>query len=204
MLCSCCKTELVLGESRRLESLDEHISNYTPSFKATYYCPNEQCPTKPYNVCWNEWGERYGGLFKDIPWIDGNDGAFGTEGRQSRAEDKHDEDYTWFTFPCWPRKGWKCDVKYTYQANQDGVILKRKRKLQWITARNTYHIPGWHMFRFELLQIYRHWRKRHSEWNKNQLKEIAKMHGFCHDVEWWRKASAFVAKIALKTMKEKK
>jgi hypothetical protein len=211
MKCPACKSDLVEGESLRLQTTSEHVCcpNDEPSLKQSYRCGNQECETRKRGIIWNRDGERYGSDYPNlIAWIDGNDAPFGTWCRKANVEIyKKDENYYLGTIPCRPLKGWKVKVVYSYQSNEDGDILKRRAGLEWLRPLEhgmyAIHIWGIRMLQHSLSDIWRDWRAV----KKNPKNALARIRIEEHlersewrDAKWWQRWSAGVAKIALKTI----
>ena len=204
MKCPCCRSELVEGEMLRLETLEEHVCdpNGEPSLKQSYYCSNPNCPTVPAKIYWNYMGERYNDS-SEVQWIDYNDAPLGSFQRKCNVEIyKKDENHLLCTIPCWPLKGWRVKAIYSYTSNENGDILSRIRKLEWITNEGIIHIWGISMLWYSIREIWRDWKLV----RKNPSNNIAKIHIESYldranypRAQWWRKWSASLAKIALKT-----
>lgn len=189
-----------------LETLEEHVynPNASPSVKQSYVCPNPHCQARR-QVMWNRDGERYG---KACNWIDGNDAPFGTISRRLNVEIyKKDEDYYLDTIPCWPLKGWKVKVVHHNRANDDGKILSRGSSLEWHRPESggvyVIHIWGIRMLKHCLREIWRDWRDARknpkNSYAKRRIEDCLERAKW-DNAEWWRKWSASVARIALKTI----
>ncbi|MCF1193589.1 hypothetical protein LRR18_18540, partial [Mangrovimonas sp. AS39] len=93
----------------------------------------------------------------DIPFIDENDGPFGSISRQINVEvSKKDENHPLFGIET--RWG-HIEVVYSYKSNKDGDILSRKRKYQiWKKDKSgvgyTSYIPGISMLLFVLSDFF--------------------------------------------------
>jgi len=203
-LCPCCKSVLYKSGMKRLETLDEHVSCVEPSLKMSYKCTNDECDAYDYAI-WNEYGEVYYSKKKDVNWIDNNNAPFGTFQRRINVEVyKEDENCHWFTFPCWPMKGWKCRKKYIYTSNEDGDILKRKLTLEWTIPEGNlevYHVWGYKMLIHGIKDSLRLWKDYYPEKGKDinqyplaNLKQRIDRSEW-KNAEWWRKASAYFAKF---------
>jgi hypothetical protein len=195
---------LAAGEQLRLETLAEHVCrpNDEPSLKPSFYCPDTDCQANKLGVVWDEYGDYYGAMQRDIPCIDGLPEAFGSFARQAAIEIcKHDEDYKLCTIPCFPLKGWTVRVKYIYKGNENGEIIQRRRRLEWITPDNTIHIWGLRMLLFCCKKIWKAWRELRrnpsSQWARNELSDKIKWEKWANN-EWWRKCCVVLAKIAIK------
>jgi hypothetical protein len=161
------------------------------------------CQTASFDIFWGEDGVRYGWGDK-ISWINNNDAPFGTIQRQMNVEiEKHDEDYYLFTIPCFPLKGWKYKVEYSYKSDVEGNILSRKRHYKWITSEHTYYMSGFRMLKYSLGNIFRNWRELRKspgkKWCRDNLEDTV-LRSKWHNAEWWRKFAGIAAKFALKTV----
>ena len=208
MLCPVCKTKLAKGPQMRLQTLVEHVCcpNSIPALKDSFLCPNRDCQAFQRKIVWNSDGERYGPYTsKDISWINGNDAPFGSFQRQCNVEVyKKDENRTLFTIPDWkwlPLHGWRCNSKWIYKSNENGDVLSRKMKLEWVTRENVVHMWGMYMMMYSLKQTYKAWKQLGEDstrpWCINELRDTVKRSSW-PKAEWWRKVAAVFAKISLK------
>ena len=187
MRCSICNSKCEINGQAPLETLDEHVTNTKPCMKDKYVCTNPNCIGHASDLCWNFMGEAYFN-YRDrdkLVFIDGMSAAMGTDARQWEAESNRDDTRELFTFPCWPRKGWRLRVCYAKTADKDGNILKKKRYFEWITNENTLHISGWKMIKHCLGQLSRtkSWsRKKYLEELQENIKRME-----WPRAEWWRK-----------------
>ena len=94
MLCPKCKAELVRGENRVFETLDEHVSNPNQESypkRPTWVCKFSYCPCSKEDMFWDEIGALYGGYIKkNISYIDDNHAPFGSIWREINAEKEKD------------------------------------------------------------------------------------------------------------------
>lgn len=187
MRCSICKSECVVNGKALLETLDEHVTCSPVCEKDKYVCSNQDCIGHQYNLCWNFMGDAYYhyGHQEELGFIDNLSGAFGTHSRQWEAEGKTDDDRILFTFPCWPRKGWKLKLRYEKHADQEGNILKRRRYYDWITHENVIHMSGWRMIKYSLGQL-KHLKRFDRGAYLRYLQDNVK-HMERPKAEWWRK-----------------
>jgi len=181
----------------KLQTLCEHVEtpNAEPSLKAEYACSSENCPTHKYKIVWNQDGELYSDVYpfdKGIQFIDNNDAPFGTFQRKMNVEArKKDKNFTLLKF-------WRIriDVKYQYDADENGKILSRKRKYDIYTRAKgggwIHYISGLHMFFWVLKEFYR-FRKYYLEdsdpspWTREQV--LKQYEGYEWDKRWWRRVS---------------
>lgn len=216
MKCSVCRAELVVNGQEYLETSEEHVTCSRVTLKDKYVCSDPNCQTHTVGVCWNSDGEYYSKVFRaELPFIDGLKGAIGSFERKMEVElYKHDEDkaiwvcgtgrFAWLkwlywlvrAFPCWPKNGWVLWEKCGYSGNEDGQILKRWRKYEWVRDDCTVYLPGLRMLVFCLKRI---WRSRHCKtpWEIRELQDNIR-HSQWPNPAWWRKASAFISKRILK------
>jgi hypothetical protein len=207
MKCPYCYTELVNDKPRRLETLGEHVCCATEiSEKPSFICPSLACPTRNL-VCWDEEGSLYViGDYKkyhaaNIKWIGGNDAPLPSYQRQINVElSKHDEDFLLLTV-----RGWKCYIRWNYDADELGNIISKRMKVEWVTPEGYVYISGLRMFNFCMRrlikyrwQLYQGRYVGHSEWAYRQLQReteapIGK--------QWWRIANQQVARWLLKRIK---
>lgn len=211
MKCPCCKEELKAGILKKLETLMEHVfdtNSEDVSYKASFDCHNKDCQAMQAGCFWDEDGALYCDKFLDsskVKWINDNNGAFGSFERQLNVEcRKHDEDRLFFTIPCWPLKNWKVFINYEYKSNEEGDIVSRKRKYQFVNSEGFVHIWGIKMLLFCCKKDYRSYKELktnpESNWAKNDLICETECNGI-HNPEWWRKGSAIFAKILLRLLK---
>lgn len=214
MKCPICKSELVKWVSMPLQSFDEHICSpdKTPTLKQSYCCSSFVCPSFVENtinpiIVWTIDGEMFCMDYhkaRNLKFIDNNNAPFGTYQRKINVEIyKKDENKLLFTFPCYPLKGWKVYSKWYYKSNEDGKILQRKLSFEIFTNKGVYYINGLRMLKFSLSRIYNYWKdakkSKKNDWNIHNLQEKAKMNSSMRN-EWWRKVSAFAARLALKNL----
>lgn len=195
IFCPSCRADLFVTGQERLETLEEHVCNPNgiPSMKNTRECINPRCPTRGV-VFWSEDGEmfvedydKYSQL-KKLLFIDGNSGPFGTPHRKLLAENKEDENY-----PLFELFGWMFKVVFSYQADDDGKILKRRRRLEiWRRERHGYtlYVSGIRMFIFSIRQFHGHLGglKDGCPWKLHELRRDL-LPEACARSEWWRIAA---------------
>lgn len=198
-LCPSCKKELSWGGSLSYQTLSEHVSNpnYDPLPRSFYYCNNILCDanspeeikkrlvitektvrTEPNDVTvfWDEYGDSYGCFGSDIKFIDGNSSPFGSESRRQHIEiRKRDEN-----FKITEIFGWRFNAEYSYKADTDGNILKRKMRITvWKKDKNgmghIQFISGWRMFKFLMKKFnrnYPNFKKNDSIYSRRELMEL--------------------------------
>jgi uncharacterized protein YbaR (Trm112 family) len=189
--CPICKTSLVITDKKRLESLEEHVFNIPPTLKDAYTCPNTACIAFLDNLIWNENGEFYcDNIQKKYPFIDNNNAPFGSWGRKANVEIyKHDEDFYLFHI-----KNTGIKIIYKYTADKDGIILKRKRKLEFI-YNNTIYISGISMLYFILSAFYIDKEDYKNMPSSYTLKNLnAHYEAPSWDNRWWRKVALWYVK----------
>ena len=155
--CPVCYENLIVTGQARLETLDEHISNPngTPLMKDKYECVNVDCLAFIHKAFWNEDGEYYIRDFKaKIDFIANNNAPFGSFQRQMNVEIyKKDENYVLLNLYYF-----KIKVVFQYTSNENGTILKRKRKFVVLKRDNRlggwiHWMSPWRMFFFHLSQF---------------------------------------------------
>lgn len=129
MRCPACKSELIVGGQKHLETSEEHVMCIEPSLKDFYVCSNTNCDCNKLHVVWDQWGDYYSGSnwkqAKDIKFIGNNYGAFDSFARQLQVEIYKDDEN--FYFPS--IFGWQIQVKYIYKSNECGDILSKRPSL---------------------------------------------------------------------------
>ena len=200
MLCPICRTELIVTGQERLETLSEHVCdpNGEPSLKDKYECPNRECVAFG-ELCWNDWGERYGGGFNfpEELFIYKNDAPFGSFQRKANVEiGKHDEDHPLFGLET--RWG-LIRVVYKYTSNTDGDILSRKRTYEiWSKDRGGIgyyvHPLGIHMLIFCIKDFHR--KLKQGRLDKEDL------YPRVWDKRWWKKLSCWYSRMFLRTFRK--
>ena len=214
MRCPVCRCELVEYKMLPLQTADEHIMGCeNPSLKMAYCCPNtKNCACtfadgKPV-VYWNEDGELYGNAM-GLPAIDNNNAPFGSFQRKINVEVyKKDENKLILALPfCFPSvlSGMNIFTHWHYKANEEGEILQRRLRFDYITKYGVYHNWGPHMLSYCLRHTFRDWREAkkdpHNKWTINSLKQTVRQKSWQHK-EWWRKVNIFFAEKALKNLGE--
>jgi len=193
MNCPICKTELVVVGRKFLETLEEHVSCVDATEKNAYGCPNKLCDANKDECIWDEDGAYYSSKIsgKKYPFIDGNNGPFGSNARQCFVEIyKTDENFTLCEI-----FGFKVEVKFNYKADMDGKILKRTwRFVYWVRQKGglsyTSYIPGIHMFWYIIKSIWR--RKLYSVTNPTLFLEEIEPRSW--DKRWWSLSSRWIMK----------
>ena len=134
-LCPVCKSHVVIGEMRRLETLGEHAMDpkAEPCLKPEYKCSNKKCITHKYEIIWDYYGGLYVGKYKgydEVKYISDNDAPFGSSQRKSNVEifKKGLKDIK-YLHPVLTL--WICQlyIEYHYESNKNGEILKMWRTL---------------------------------------------------------------------------
>lgn len=171
----------------------EHVTGVqTPSLKNIFQCLTPYCPAIQRDLMWDDYGGLYANShLGELPFIDGNNAPFGTFQRKCYIEVyKHDEDFYIFSIG---NTGLK--VSYSYKGNEDGEILGRKWKLDWIW-KGCYYISGIKML-FHTLSMFHNTKNQFIE-NKTPFWHN-KLMGFCNtpkwDKRWWKKLSSLYVKL---------
>ncbi len=196
MKCPICRGLLEVTGQERLETLDEHVCNPNGeiSMKDVYQCVNKDCIAKHDGLVWNSEGDLYSYNVKghkEYPFIDNNDGPFGSYMRKARVEIyKKDENFYLFK-----SKKFDIEVKWIYKSDDDGNILS-KRPSFWMwksdkrgIGKTSWDFP-WSSF-FYKLKTFKH-QRRFSK--NNDLKEFFFPNNWNKD-HFWVKLSASYLKI---------
>lgn len=143
MLCPVCKEELIIIGRRRMETLDEHVSdpNQKTPYKNAYGCINDGCEAHD-KIFWSYNGELYSykGVYykelKNMAFIDGNDAPFNTFQRSWNAKKKHEENYKYV----FENLLGFISLKVVPQCEADdyGNIVSEKRVYYWYAKRDGY------------------------------------------------------------------
>ena len=216
LLCPVCRRKIVPFKQLKLETLEEHASdpNGTPTLKWGYWCPDESCATRVFDIFWNDIGELYTQgcapyLTKEkkasIPFIDNNDAPFGSFERKQNVEiSKKDENKILFVFPkFFPSilSEMKVEGRYYYNADFDGNILKRRIKFKYITKEGIIHQWGMKMLIYCIKNNFRAWRELRQNPNafahRRELRHSVESAKW-QNAEWWRKVSAKIAALLLR------
>ena len=206
MRCPCCRTELIVKQQMRLQTLDEHVCNPNgePSLKNAYECSNKDCPSVPPALVWDEFGDLYvtGENFcasKDIPFINNNNAPFGSFTRKWNVE-RDDIRSKPFVIPCWPLKDWNVHFCCHRLADEDGNVIAKRHYLMWIRPNGCLHTWGIRMLIFCLRETLRNWKELRKNptniWSKKQLQTSVEQSHWAQ-AEWWRKINAKVAQFVL-------
>jgi hypothetical protein len=197
-LCPACKKKLLWGGSLSYQTLPEHVSNpnYDPPPRSFYYCDNILCDanasqeinkrcvitektvrTEPNNIImfWDEYGDLYGGFRSNIKFIGENNSPFGSDARRQNIEiRKRDENFKIIEI-----FGWRFNSEYSYKADTDGNILKRKMRITiWKKDKNggyIHFISGWRMFMFLMKMFkknYSNFKTNNSTYSRGKLMEL--------------------------------
>jgi len=192
MRCPACKSELIVGGQKHLETVGEHAFCQEPSLKNFYLCSNPDCNCSKLKVMWDEWGGYYTGKnWKDaqnIQFIDNNNGAFGSVERESQVTIYKKDENKKIKLPF----NWIAEIEYKYTADQDGNVLTKKPTLQlWKPEHDGMHshyITGISMLVFMLKE---HYNKFHSRTDKKDYEWPPSY--FKND--WWRWIVPFLLRI---------
>lgn len=200
--CPFCMTLLVVAGQERLETLDEHIFQCEPSLKDKYICPAQKCPTYRI-ICWNEDGEMYTDgegaernenykKMKKIEFIDKNSGPFGSFQRKCNVEIyKKDENYSFKIGK------FKFEIVFCYQSDEDGRILKRRRRLDiWIKEKDGGYVlyqSGIGMLKFRIKQFH-----KYRNFFPQKIAEEIDTTNWKNKGDWWRVAGCWYARVFTK------
>lgn len=123
MRCSICQSPLVAGGCFKREDACSMV--YT-DFK--YTCPNHPL------IFFGSDGEIFSDEYNQYPYINGLRSAFGSFARRVEVEiHKHDEEKFYHL-----TKRWTLLIYYDYKSNENGDILKRKRRFRFLKD-HCYH-----------------------------------------------------------------
>lgn len=219
MKCPSCLHDLIPGEMQKAETFAEHVGNPygVITKKPTIICQNENCQVHKDGVFWlNEEftpGEGpYHTIYKhDYDWYNGNYGPIPSLHRKINVEIyNHGQKDTILLFTL---KKWKIYLKYYYQADKMGNVLKISRKLNIIQPDDIFWINPFNMIKYCLKIFYgkrkdfiKNPSKRYAEQLLDQYKDIEMKFDNC---EWWRKfvywyLNIFHSKLKVKLQKEVK
>lgn len=192
MKCPICGSELVEGPGRKFETLSDHISDPTGSvrpLRKTFEChgiihldsKNEDlgCPMGGSGF-WDDYGEFYSqtdySLYKKIKKLCNKEmtEALGSHARKSHTEIyKHDEEFVFFRI-----FKYKWLVKFNYESDMDGNIIKRRPYIQRLKKDDTtwvYDSPWWKSF-ISSVKSFHELKERYNENPNNKwiVEEIKK------------------------------
>lgn len=199
MLCPACRTRLIVTGQARLETLSEHVCdpNGTPSMKDKYECPNVTCATQGQD-CWDEWGGHYCEDFrKKTKFIEDNAGPFGSIERKINVEVyKKDENFDLLKLG-----RFRFHLKYNYEANEDGQVLSRKRKVEmWVKDKDgigeVLYISGLRMFFHRIGEFHRALKRSDAM----KLSELTDKDNWRNQRQWWRVLSCFYARTIVRML----
>jgi hypothetical protein len=170
--------------------------------KTTLHCTNNLCWCK-LHVAWTLDGDIFmkdGASYtqrQEQKFIDDNDAPFGSFQRKCNIEIyKKDENYQLLKF-----SKWKVNVIFLYTADEDGKILKRKRKLEIWKKYGEFGYTMWtnpfKMIMFSISQ-YRKKREGYFTYTYCDLDEYRKPIEEWKKKEWWRRVSHFLCSTHLK------
>lgn len=155
MKCSHCKSELIVKEQLRLESLIEHIECREASLKDAYSCSNKDCLLHQNNCVWDEEGEFYGGdngFFYDLK--DDKYSAIGSFAKKMEIEIyKKGLKSEIYLHPIFMLYFFKPYILINYKGNEEGEVLSKSYSLR-ILKKNSQHeyVIGanfcWHTWSF--------------------------------------------------------
>jgi len=125
MKCCFCNKELVPGEQKEFETLEDHVSDPNATsypLRNTFVCPYAGCTSNVnYVGFWDDYGDFYSKEFIDM----GSHVAMDSWAMKASIElYKTDENFTFY-------KGlkYRLGINYQYTANTRGEVLTRKPKL---------------------------------------------------------------------------
>ena len=208
MICPICSSELILGPgTKRYETLAEHVQdpNAPSSAKEYFICSNSDCISISKKWFWDHMGDFYGShgyeLQNIVLFYHGITAARQSPARRIHIEvSKEDENFTLLHLGFF-----KVRVKYSYTADEDGNILKRKPRIEmWRRWKKGWinYIPGIKMFFFCLRQIKQlSMRLRENSSNEYVKMEFLREFNLDQDKRWWKKLYKFVIKIKYKKTK---
>lgn len=137
MRCSICKTELVRGEDKVYETLEDHVSDPNQEdlpLRATYVCPNMVCDHG--DSFWGPDGEFFTSMrlkdYDKLPFIQGNSGAFGSLWRKMNAEQSGGEkEHEFKLWKFWLR------LRFNYFCDEEGDTIVRTPRLElWVKEKD--------------------------------------------------------------------
>lgn len=152
MNCPHCKTELIVKEQLRLETLIEHVECREASLKDAYSCPNEDCDCFKEKVVWNSDGDCYGSykIIKSFP--NEMSSAINSLARQADIEIYKKGVKKETQLPAWLCLGYLTPViKHKYKSNYYGEVLSKRYELFFLKEEDgatILVIPFWSTFIF--------------------------------------------------------
>ena len=205
MRCSICKTELVPGEKKKYETLSDHVSQPNAidyPLRSTFVCPNMDCELG--DSFWGPDGDFYTSIrlkeYDELPFIQGNSGAFGSFWRKVKAEEIGEKkEYGFKLWKFWLR------ILFKYFCDEEGDTIVRTPRIElWVKEKDSCgytHCNGIHMFFFCIRQYHRR-KRQFSETGidhyYNELKDgvqrDVKWSSYDH-AKWWRKAFVKYLKV---------
>lgn len=187
MWCPACKSELIRSDSRKYQTLDEHICcpNRTPFPRTTLACSNSACATRETGTFWALDGEGpYSDTFtseRGHNWIDGNPVPFGSYHRAIHFScSYHDEDKEFTLGNLTIRR------KVSYESDDYGH-KSGKRVAYSIWWKNVRWRSGLRMLCRTLKRFYRT-KALSEDMGTKELKNIVRRAAWPR-AEWWRKAA---------------
>lgn len=153
MNCPHCKTELIVREQLRLETLIEHIEDREPSLKDAYSCINESCFCNKEKLVWNSYGDCYGSYKIITSFPNEMSSAINSYARQADIEIYKKGVKKETKFPSWLCLGYLTPViKHEYKSNYFGEVLSKKYKLFFtrkdINGATVLVVPFWRTYNF--------------------------------------------------------
>jgi hypothetical protein len=224
MKCSICEQELKPLDGKwdaTHQDTNDHVCNPngSPSLKIIFVCRNIDCIACQAEVHWDNDGEYYGSQLKD--WKNfrlDNDifkdkllSAIGSFSRKLEVEIyKHDED-KYLPKIKTPLGNFQIKVTYKYKANEEGKILSRKRKLEYLVGKPNdilmqYWIPGISMFTYSIgehIKEYNNYKRFLKEGNEKGAKfalDLFKSNLVipAGEKRWWKISSNWLASLYVK------
>lgn len=115
---------------------------------------------------------------------------------------KKDENKVLVRFPNWFPSIWggmTIESDWLYKSNEEGEIIKKRLHLRYITKESIVHIWGVRMFLYDTKRIIRCWKVlKEKEREHERLTLMGYRDNGFYGNEWWRKWSAYLARVALK------
>jgi hypothetical protein len=182
MKCSICKSNLYSTESVMVSGVmnEEYLTE-------KYICSDSSCVSHFSESWWDSDGQFYSSRFlPKVMFVDKMTGAFGSIQRRLDVEIyKKDENWIIFSIP----KLIKINLKWRYQATEDGEILSRRIGYEiWIKETRgsgmVLYLSGFSMLRYCLKQVFK-------------LKTLEDCEGYKRnsgnwDKRWWKRVTLFV------------
>ncbi|MCK5019216.1 MAG: hypothetical protein KAS32_19305 [Candidatus Peribacteraceae bacterium] len=186
MFCPICQTELISGENKCYQTLDEHVvrPNDSCPMRETVVCANKECKAHKAKVFWAYDGEGpYHDGFGKFSWINNNPVPFGSYHRAIHFRcSYHEEDSRLSVGKLTVRR----EIKY----ESDDYGHKTGERVRYtIWWNNIMWIPGYRMFLFSLRQFYRN-KRLGTKYAIEEVKGMTERSKWPR-AGWWRKAACF-------------